>query len=219
MTRARILADYVSSGDELALKAPLASPAFTGTVAIPNVANLETAVVANTAKVTNYNQTLADINALDITELGTVTSGVLNSGVTGGTGLTPTMDFAWWSSPASISTIYTTYNNRNRQGTSITQAADRGTIAVAGYYFADSMARVTSSMGTMEMYKNSSQTYTYSSSMGTHDHSAGQYTYSHAGFMGYLAVGDIISVKANTGYYSSSTSSGYNGAMYIWRLG
>ena len=32
MTRARILADYVSSGDELALKAPLASPTFTGTV-------------------------------------------------------------------------------------------------------------------------------------------------------------------------------------------
>jgi len=31
MTRARILADYVSSGDELALKAPLSSPAFTGT--------------------------------------------------------------------------------------------------------------------------------------------------------------------------------------------
>jgi hypothetical protein len=34
-------------------KAPLASPTFTGTVAIPNVSNLETAVVANTAKVTN----------------------------------------------------------------------------------------------------------------------------------------------------------------------
>jgi len=79
MTRARILADYVSSGDELALKAPLAGPTFTGTVAIPNVANLETAVVANTAKVTNYNQTLADINALDITELGTVTSGNLSN--------------------------------------------------------------------------------------------------------------------------------------------
>ena len=31
MSRARVLADYVSSGDELALKAPLASPAFTGT--------------------------------------------------------------------------------------------------------------------------------------------------------------------------------------------
>jgi hypothetical protein len=79
MTRARILADYVSSGDELALKAPIAGPTFTGTVAIPNVANLETAVVANTAKVTNYNQTLADINALDITELGTVTSGNLSN--------------------------------------------------------------------------------------------------------------------------------------------
>ena len=79
MSRARILADYVSSGDELADKAPLASPTFTGTVAIPNVANLETAVVANTAKVTNYNQTLADINALDITELGTVTSANFNT--------------------------------------------------------------------------------------------------------------------------------------------
>ena len=53
MSRARILADYVSSGDELADKSPIASPTFTGTVAIPNVANLETAVVANTAKVTN----------------------------------------------------------------------------------------------------------------------------------------------------------------------
>jgi hypothetical protein len=81
MTRARILADYVSSGDELALKAPLAGPTFTGTVAIPNVANLETAVVANTAKVTNANPTLADINALDVTELGTVTSGTLGSAV------------------------------------------------------------------------------------------------------------------------------------------
>jgi len=53
MSRARVLADYVSSGDELADKAPIAGPTFTGTVAIPNVANLETAVVANTAKVTN----------------------------------------------------------------------------------------------------------------------------------------------------------------------
>ena len=59
--------------------APKASPTFTGTVAIPNVANLETAVVANTAKVTNYNQTLADINALDVTELGTVTSANLSN--------------------------------------------------------------------------------------------------------------------------------------------
>ena len=40
-----------------ATSAPLASPTFTGTVAIPNVANLETAVVANTAKVTNATHT------------------------------------------------------------------------------------------------------------------------------------------------------------------
>ena len=57
MSRARTLADYVSSGDELADKAPKASPTFTGTVAIPNIANLETAVTANTAKVTNATHT------------------------------------------------------------------------------------------------------------------------------------------------------------------
>ena len=38
-------------------KAPLASPTFTGTVAIPNIANLETAVAANTAKVSNVTHT------------------------------------------------------------------------------------------------------------------------------------------------------------------
>ena len=38
-------------------KAPIASPTFTGTVAIPNIANLETAVAANTAKVTNATHT------------------------------------------------------------------------------------------------------------------------------------------------------------------
>jgi hypothetical protein len=45
-------ADYAATiTTALAAKAPKASPTFTGTVAIPNVANLETAVVANTAKV------------------------------------------------------------------------------------------------------------------------------------------------------------------------
>ena len=42
-----------------ATKANIASPTFTGTVAIPNVANLETAVVANTAKVTNVTTNLS----------------------------------------------------------------------------------------------------------------------------------------------------------------
>ena len=40
-------------------KAPLASPTFTGTVAIPNIANLETAVAANTAKATNVTTNLS----------------------------------------------------------------------------------------------------------------------------------------------------------------
>ena len=53
MSRARILADYVSSGDELADKAPLASPAFTGTptgitkthVGLSNVDNNSTSTI------------------------------------------------------------------------------------------------------------------------------------------------------------------------------
>ena len=41
------------------LRAPIASPTFTGTVAIPNIANLESAVTANTAKVTNVTTNLS----------------------------------------------------------------------------------------------------------------------------------------------------------------
>ncbi len=41
----------------IATKAPIASPTFTGTVAIPNISNLESAVTANTAKVTNATHT------------------------------------------------------------------------------------------------------------------------------------------------------------------
>ena len=48
---------YVDTAD--ATIAPLASPTFTGTVAIPNIANLETAVAANTAKVTNVTTNLS----------------------------------------------------------------------------------------------------------------------------------------------------------------
>ena len=45
MSRARILADYVSSGDELADKAPLASPAFTGTPTGITAAHITTGVL------------------------------------------------------------------------------------------------------------------------------------------------------------------------------
>ena len=60
MSRARTLADYVSSGDELALKAPIAGPTFTGTVG-----GLGTPVI----------------------NLGSAT-GAIPAGVTGGAGLT-----------------------------------------------------------------------------------------------------------------------------------
>ena len=54
MSRARILADYVSSGDELADKAPLASPAFTGTASfsdgnITNVGNIALDTISSDA--------------------------------------------------------------------------------------------------------------------------------------------------------------------------
>ena len=74
MTRAR------ENADGARLDAPLASPTFTGTVAIPNVANLETAVVANTAKdVTGVRQ---DITILALREAVTenrVASNLANS--------------------------------------------------------------------------------------------------------------------------------------------
>ena len=53
-------ANYASTiTTALGLKAPIASPTFTGTVAIPNISDLETAVTANTAKVTNVSTDLA----------------------------------------------------------------------------------------------------------------------------------------------------------------
>ena len=43
--------------NSLATKAPLASPTFTGTIAIPNISNLESAVSNNTSKVSNATHT------------------------------------------------------------------------------------------------------------------------------------------------------------------
>jgi len=67
-----------------ATKAPLASPTFTGTVAIPNVANLETAVVANTAKVTNATHTgdVTGATALTIANDAVTTVKIANDAVT-----------------------------------------------------------------------------------------------------------------------------------------
>ena len=64
--------------------APLASPTFTGTVAIPNIANLETAVAANTAKVTNATHTgdVTGDTALTIAALAVETGMIADDAVT-----------------------------------------------------------------------------------------------------------------------------------------
>ena len=67
MSRARILADYVSSGDELADKAPLASPAFTGTPTGITAAHLEAGVLPSDVT-----------GGSGLTALGTVTAGNLS---------------------------------------------------------------------------------------------------------------------------------------------
>jgi hypothetical protein len=53
----------------LGLKAPKASPTFTGTVAIPNISDLESAVTANTAKVTADTTNVTAAGALMDSEL------------------------------------------------------------------------------------------------------------------------------------------------------
>ncbi len=54
MSRARTLADYVSSGDELADKAPLASPAFTGTPTGITATHVGLGNVTNESKATMF---------------------------------------------------------------------------------------------------------------------------------------------------------------------
>ena len=130
----------------------------------------------------------------------------------------PVIDFAWWKSPVSKSGNFTTYADYGEVG-SITQSADRGTVTVAGYYFADSMQRgaTTGTSVYQQMFKNQSTVQQPTTHWGTHDHGSGQYQYSHAGFMGYLAVGDYISCTNANGLFGGS-GTGHNGGMYMWRL-
>ena len=60
--------------NSIATKAPLASPTFTGTIAIPNIANLETAVSNNTSKVTNVSTALS-VGTNNTTELSITSDG------------------------------------------------------------------------------------------------------------------------------------------------
>ena len=62
-------ADYFDNGTNISsIYSPIASPTFTGTIAIPNIANVETAIAANTAKATNVSTNLtATTHASQIT--------------------------------------------------------------------------------------------------------------------------------------------------------
>jgi len=66
MSRARILADYVSSGDELADKAPIASPTFTGTVAGVTKTHVGLSNVDNTSDSTKQAATLTAATKSDV---------------------------------------------------------------------------------------------------------------------------------------------------------
>ena len=68
----------------IATKAPIASPTFTGTVAIPNIGNLEAAVAANTAKT---GITTSQANAITA-NTAKVTNATHTGDVTGATALT-----------------------------------------------------------------------------------------------------------------------------------
>ena len=90
MSRARILADYVSSGDELADKAPLASPAFTGTPTGITAAHLEAGVLPSDVT-----------GGSGLTALGTVTTGTL-----GGTSIISTSGAITTTGKLAYSEIY-----------------------------------------------------------------------------------------------------------------
>ena len=95
MSRARILADYVSSGDELADKLSLSGGAMTGAITTNSTfdgIDVGTAVAANTAKVTN------STNASDLAS-GTV---ALARGGTGATAKTGTGNNVLATSPTLV---------------------------------------------------------------------------------------------------------------------
>ena len=172
----------------------------------------------NSAVTGNLNSAITGSPAIHLNN----TVGTIPSAVTGGTGLTPTIDFAWASSPLSRSGNYTTFYNYTSVGSSISAGPDRFTINTAGYYYAEAQQRVSGDSSYSEMFKNNTATYATSwraAIMGAPDHSrGGANEYAHANFMGILAVGDHISMRCITGTYGSGHQEGYNGQMWIWRL-
>jgi len=98
----------------IATKAPIASPTFTGTVAIPNIADLEAAVTANTAKVTNATHT-GDVTGS--TAL-TIAAGAVDIAMMSATGTASSStylrgDNAWAAVPSGNTTSYGLYEMAN----------------------------------------------------------------------------------------------------------
>jgi hypothetical protein len=69
--------DGATADQDLSTYAPKNNPTFTGTVAIPNIANLETAVAANTLKATNVSTALST-GTVDGTSYGITSDGAAN---------------------------------------------------------------------------------------------------------------------------------------------
>ena len=221
-----VLTKLSDDGNTLTLTTDGTSRTITGTGSIEASTIAQTPVtsvtgmtgVLNSAVTGELNSAITGSPAIHLNN----TVGTIPSAVTGGTGLTPTIDFAWASSPLSRSGNYTTFYNYTSVGSSISAGPDRFTINTAGYYYAEAQQRVSGDSSYSEMFKNNTATYATSWSgaiMGAHDHSrGGANEYAHANFMGILAVGDHISMRCITGTYGSGHQEGYNGQMWIWRL-
>ena len=112
--------------------------------------------VLNSAVTGELNSAITGSPALHLNN----TTGTIPNVVTGGTGLTPTIDFAFAQAPVSLSGNHTTYLYQNSQGSSISTSPDRFTIMIAGHYFGECYQRVAADMDSMEMFRNGAQSYT-----------------------------------------------------------
>ncbi len=170
----------------------------------------------NSAVTGNLNSAITGSPAIHLNN----TVGTIPSVVTGGTGLTPTIDFAWADSPVSRSSNYTTYFNYTSVGSSISAGPDRFTILIAGYYYAEGYQRVASSGSYQQFFKNNTSSYALgAASLGAHDHAnGGTSEYAHSNFLGLCAAGDHLHTMNNNGQFGTAAAHGYNGGMYVWRL-
>ena len=221
-----VLTKLSDDGNTLTLTTDGTSRTITGTGSIEASTIAQTPVtsvtgmtgVLNSAVTGELNSAITGSPAIHLNN----TVGTIPSAVTGGTGLTPTIDFAWLSSPISKSGNYTTHYHSGVQGSSVSVTPDRFTILISGYYFAASRQRGTTSTGSHQnIYVTTTASYSYAPAghiMGDHSHGGAQYDYSHAQLMGYLAAGVHVHCANASGIFASSAGHGYNGSMYIWRL-